>query len=112
MYATQRLANISKEISMFRTTSVVSRRGISALALAAALALGVLAQTSFAADEPDLRAAATPNGAVSSASVQPGSGATGMICSTPSPCMLGRTSQGWEMDLGGPAIHFEAASED
>ena len=97
---------------MFLSTTVVSRRGISAVALAAALSLGALVQTSFAADEPDIKSAAAPVAAGVPASIQPAGSAVGMVCSYPAPCIVNRSSSGWEMDFGGPALHFEAAAED
>jgi hypothetical protein len=33
-------------------------------------------------------------------------------CSFSSPCMVERTSAGWELDYGGPALYFDRSSDD
>jgi hypothetical protein len=91
--------------------------------ITSALVLTTLISTLVSAGLVRAAESDTPSGEVAGASasaaaqVQPSSSSRTRIdltatCSLSSPCMMGRTSDGWELDYGGPGLYFERSSAD
>ena len=83
-----------------------SSKRIATAAAAAALSLSVLAQASFAAN---LDSAAVPSNPGEQAIEQQMDAQVGQNFTAP--YVVSHTTDGWELDYGGPAIQFEATGE-
>ncbi len=87
----------------------MSSQRIASAALAAALSISVFAQASLAAE---LDAASVPSTSSIAPSVQQQTVAIPQLGQTfTAPYVVSRTSDGWELDDGGPALRFEYSGE-
>src|SRR4051812_34146527 len=98
---------------MTNVKSTLYRWGIASILMLAATGSTGVARASDA----DAPAAALPSVSASAASAEPAprmapSQSATSNCSFSAPCVIERSSSGWELDYGGPGRYFDRTSDD